>query len=77
VKSVRNHQGTLNCLILSGPILFIKPKHVFTFVEKNTFGQEPFCSRASISVPGAPPSSFVTESHPLVLKPGAEICWPG
>src|SRR5215831_17242270 len=76
VKSVRNHQGTLNCLILSGPIFFMKPKHVFTLVEKYTFGHTPFCSRASISVPGAPASSFVTASQPPVLNPGVEICCP-
>src|SRR6266699_955339 len=45
--------------------------------EKKTFGQEPFCSSASTSVPGAPASSLATDSQPAVLNPGAEICWPG
>ncbi len=43
---------------------------------KNTFGQVPFCSRALISVPGASAPSFVTDSQPLVLKPGVEIWAP-
>src|SRR5690349_3221278 len=44
--------------------------------EKNTFGQEPFCSNALISVPGAPAPSLVTLSQPEVEKPGVEICAP-
>src|SRR5579859_1159711 len=39
-------------------------------------GHWPFCARASISVPGAPPSSLVTGSQVEVLKPGVEICAP-
>src|SRR5579859_5847661 len=39
-------------------------------------GHWPFCARASISVLGAPASSFVTGSQVLVLKPGVEICAP-
>ncbi len=46
------------------------------FVEKKTFGQPPFCSRALTSVPGAPPPSFATVSQPDVAKPGVEICVP-
>src|SRR6266487_340443 len=45
-------------------------------VEKKTFGQMPFCSSASISVPGAPASSLATGSQPTVLNPGVEICCP-
>ena len=46
------------------------------FVEKNTLGQEPFCSNALSSVPGAPAPSLVTLSQPLVLNPGVEIWAP-
>src|SRR5262249_27327809 len=46
------------------------------FVEKNTFGQVPFCSSAPISVPGAPPPSLATDSQPAVENPGVEICPP-
>src|SRR6266496_884184 len=45
-------------------------------VEKKMFGHWPFCCSASSSVPGAPASSLVTDSQPLVLKPGVEICCP-
>src|SRR5215469_5755829 len=40
-------------------------------------GQRPFCSRASISVPGAPASSLRTRSQELASNDGAEICDPG
>src|SRR5690348_10665071 len=46
------------------------------FVEKKTFGQVPFCSRALTSVPGASAPSLATLSQPPVLNPGAEICAP-
>src|ERR1051326_2212687 len=39
-------------------------------------GHLPFCTSASISVPGAPASSFVTSSQVLVSNPGVEICAP-
>src|SRR5215471_17680984 len=39
-------------------------------------GHWPFCASASISVPGAPASSFATGSQLAVLKPGVEICAP-
>src|SRR5690348_10643259 len=39
-------------------------------------GHAPFCARASISVPGAPASSLLTGSQPLVSNPGTEICAP-
>src|SRR5215472_13831436 len=39
-------------------------------------GHCPFCASASTSVPGAPASSLVTGSQPVVLKPGVEICAP-
>lgn len=45
-------------------------------VEKKTFGQDPFCSKAAISVPGAPLSSGVTDSHFDVSKPGLEMAAP-
>ena len=75
-KSVRYHHGTENCAIVSGPTFVICPKQLFMFVEKNTFGQVPFCSSALISVPGAPAPSLVTDSQPAVEKPGVEICAP-
>src|SRR5262249_23774012 len=75
-KSVRYHQGTENCAMVSAPTLVIWPKQVFMLVEKNTLGHEPFCSNALISVPGAPAPSLVTLSQPLVAKPGVEICAP-
>ncbi len=75
-KSVRYHQGTENCAIVSAPTLVICPKQVFMLVEKNTFGHAPFCSSALISVPGAPAPSLVRESQPLVEKPGVEIWAP-
>src|SRR5450432_4084542 len=43
---------------------------------KKMFGQPPACSSASISVPGAPASSLLTDSQVLVLKPGVEIFAP-
>src|SRR5690242_21456196 len=45
-------------------------------VEKNTFGQAPFCNSALISVPGAPAPSLATVSQPFVAKPGVEIWAP-
>src|SRR5207245_3427486 len=45
-------------------------------VEKTTLGQAPFCSSASISVPGAPASSGVTCMKPAVEKPGVEMALP-
>ena len=48
----------------------------FTGCSAVSPGHLPFCARASISVPGAPASSFVTGSQLLVLKPGVEICAP-
>src|SRR5579863_10306856 len=75
-KSVRYHQGTENWAIVSAPTLVIWPKQVFMFVEKNTFGQLPFCSRALISVPGAPPPSLATVSQPDVANPGLEMAAP-
>src|SRR5437879_3083144 len=74
VKSVRYHHGTENCAMVSAPTLVIWPKQVFMFAAKNTFGQVPFCSRALISVPGAPPPSLATLSQPEVEKPGVDIC---
>src|SRR5579859_5774996 len=47
----------------------------FTF-RPRSLGQSPFCSSASISVPGAPASSLRTGSQDLALKPGSEICAP-
>ena len=76
VKSVRYHHGTLNLATLTGPLELVKPKHLRMLSEKKTLGQPPFCSSASISVPGAPASSGVTDSQPDVLKPGVEICCP-
>jgi len=46
------------------------------FVEKNTFGQDPFCSNALTSVPGAPASSVATGSQPVVGNPGVDITDP-
>jgi hypothetical protein len=46
------------------------------FVEKNTFGQDPFCSNALTSVPGAPASSVTTGSQPVVGNPGVDITDP-
>src|SRR5215469_5950771 len=48
----------------------------FTGCRAGSPGHRPFCSRASISVPGAPASSLVTGSQVLVLNPGVEICAP-
>src|SRR5260370_10001032 len=45
-------------------------------LEKKMFGHWPFCCSASISVPGAPASSLVTESQPAAANPGVEICCP-
>src|SRR5215469_436183 len=39
-------------------------------------GHCPFCASASTSVPGAPASSLVTGSQPVVLKPVVEIFAP-
>ena len=75
-KSVRYHHGTENCAIVSAPTFVICPKQDFMFVEKKTFGQLPFCSRALISVPGAPAPSLATDSQPEVENPGVEICAP-
>src|SRR5256885_3741765 len=74
VKSVRYHQGTLNRAMVTGPMVLVKPKHLRMLSEKNTLGQPPFCSSASISVPGPPASSGATDSHPAVLNPGVDIC---
>src|SRR5579859_5438725 len=57
-KSVRYHHGTENWAIVSAPTLLMKPKQDFMFEEKNTLGQEPFCSKALTSVPGAPAPSL-------------------
>ena len=75
MKSVRNHHGTASCAAFTGPFEPV-PKQLFMLVAKNTLGHLPFCSRAAISVPGAPESSGATDSQPPVLKPGVEICWP-
>src|SRR5436190_1007897 len=75
VKSVRYHHGTLNFATLTGPFELVNPKHLRMLSEKKTLAQPPFCSSASISVPGAPASSGVTDNHPAVLNPGVEICW--
>src|SRR5690242_10547849 len=48
----------------------------FTGCSAVSPGHLPFCARASISVPGAPASSFATGSQVLVLNPGVEICAP-
>src|SRR5215469_11694375 len=56
---------------LSGPLVLW-----FTGCSAVLPGHKPFCASASISVPGAPASSLVTGSQPLVLKPGVEICAP-
>src|SRR5215831_8948170 len=48
----------------------------FTGCSAVSPGHTPFCARASISVPGAPASSLLTGSQPLVLNPGVEICAP-
>src|SRR5262245_32319946 len=48
----------------------------FTGCSAVSPGHLPFCARASISVPGAPASSFVTGSQVLVSNPGVEICAP-
>src|SRR5215467_6222797 len=76
LKSVRNHHGTLNGGIVTARELVVNPKHERRLSEKNTFGQRPFCTMASISVPGAPASSGFTCSHPEVEKPGAEMSVP-
>src|SRR5215470_14068114 len=76
VKSARYHHGTENCAIVSAPILVIWPKQVCMLLEKKMFGQEPFCSNALISVPGAPAPSLLTVSQPVVEKPGVEIAAP-
>src|ERR1700746_877976 len=48
----------------------------FTGCSAVSPGHLPFCTRASISVPGAPASSLLTGSQVLVLNPGVEICAP-
>src|SRR5215467_810982 len=48
----------------------------FTGCRAVSPGHLPFCSRASISVPGAPASSLLTGNQVLVLNPGVEICAP-
>ena len=58
------------------PIRFSKPKHLRMLSEKKTCGQRPFCSRASISVPGAPALSLDTRSQWRARKPGLEIRAP-
>ena len=42
----------------------------FTGCRAVSPGHLPFCTRASISVPGAPASSLATGSQLLVVKPG-------
>src|SRR5215467_13238163 len=76
LKSVRYHQGTLNGGVVTAPASVVKPKHLRRLSEKKTSGHAPFCTRASISVPGAPASSGFTCSHPDVEKPGAEMSVP-
>src|SRR5689334_9052094 len=49
----------------------------FTGCRPRSPGQRPFCSSASISVPGAPAESLATRSHDRASKDGAEICAPG
>src|SRR5215469_15645479 len=48
----------------------------FTGWSAVSIGHWPFCASASTSVPGAPASSLLTGSQPVVLKPGVEICAP-
>ncbi len=48
----------------------------FTGCSAGSPGQRPFCSRASISVPGAPALSLATRSQELASNDGAEICAP-
>lgn len=48
----------------------------FTGCSAVSPGQRPFWASASISVPGAPASSLLTDSQLEVLKPGVEICAP-
>src|SRR5216683_414366 len=48
----------------------------FTGCSAVSMGHWPFCASASISVPGAPASSLLTGSQPVVLKPGVEIWAP-
>src|SRR5262249_39991744 len=62
--------------VVTAPASVVKPKHLRRLSEKKTSGHAPFCTRASISVPGAPASSGFTCSHPDVEKPGAEMSVP-
>src|SRR5215472_5882985 len=48
----------------------------FTGCRAGSPWHRPFCSRASISVPGAPAPSLATRSQELALNPGVEICAP-
>src|SRR5437764_14563 len=66
VKSVRNHHGSENGFVVTGPTWLTNPKHLRMLSEKNTLGHLPFCSNALISVPGAPASSGLTGSQPAV-----------
>src|SRR5690242_9064950 len=49
---------------------------VFTGCSPGSSGQRPFCSSASISVPGAPAESLATGSQDRASNDGAEICAP-
>src|SRR5579862_8867220 len=48
----------------------------FTGCRARSSGHLPFCSRASISVPGAPALSLATRSQELASNPGVEIRAP-
>src|SRR5579859_3122017 len=48
----------------------------FTGCSDGSPGQRPFCSSASISVPGAPALSLATGSQERASNDGAEICAP-
>src|SRR5437763_13485903 len=49
----------------------------FTGCRPGLPGQRPFCSSASISVPGAPAESLATRSQDRASNDGVEICAPG
>src|SRR5215472_14233814 len=49
---------------------------VFTGCRPWSSGQRPFCSSASISVPGAPAESLATRSQERASNDGSEICAP-
>src|SRR5215831_5318458 len=49
----------------------------FTGCRPGSSGQRPFCSSASISVPGAPAESLATRSQERASNDGSEICAPG